>query len=389
MNRPSRRDLLRAAPLAAVPLLAGRAGAQRPGEPPAFPGMTVRMHEPRNLETPVAHLVGPDGKTTATEHFYIRSHFAQPTVDMKAWKLRVEGHVETPTEFTLDDLKKLTAVKKGLTLECAGNGRVFLTPAARGLQWGFGGVGTADWEGVALATVLEKAKPKQGAADVVLVGADKGAITADPASPGPIHYDRGIPLDKAVKPECVLAWGMNGQPLTQAHGFPLRAVIGRVVRHGGCEVADEDRRHRPAAPRVLADVSTTATSPAPATYRCSRRVTKIQPKAIITSHTEGQRVAGGNEVTVSGLAWSGESAAKAVEFSGDGGTTWVKVELNAKAEPFVWHPWSVKWTPKRTGPMKLLARCTDAAGNTQPDKRDPDRRTYMINHLIPVEVVVH
>lgn len=385
MNRPSRRDLLRAAPLAAVPLLAGRVGA---ADPSPFPGMTVRMHEPRNLETPVAHLVGPDGKTTATEHFYIRSHFAQPTVDMKAWKLRVEGHVETPTEFTLDDLKKLTAVKKGLTLECAGNGRVFLTPAARGLQWGFGGVGTADWEGVALATVLEKAKPKQGAADVVLVGADKGAITADPASPGPIHYDRGIPLDKAVKPECVLAWGMNGQPLTQAHGFPLRAVIGgwygmaavkwltKIVvtdrpHHGFWQTFDYSYFTRSGDLPMLTPV------------------TKIQPKAIITSHTEGHRVAGGNEVTVSGLAWSGESAAKAVEFSGDGGTTWVKVELNAKAEPFVWHPWSVKWTPKRTGPMKLLARCTDAAGNTQPDKRDPDRRTYMINHLIPVEVVVH
>ncbi|MEO2087993.1 MAG: sulfite oxidase [Gemmataceae bacterium] len=385
MNRPSRRDLFRAAPLAAAPLLAGRVGA---ADPSPFPGLTVRMHEPRNLETPVAHIVSSDGKTTATEHFYVRSHFAQPTVDMKAWKLRVEGHIESPAEFTLADLKKLTAVKKGLTLECAGNGRVFLTPAARGLQWGFGGVGTAEWEGVALATVLEKVKPKKGAADVVLVGADKGAITADPASPGPIHYDRGIPLDKAMKPECVLAWGMNGQPLTPAHGFPLRAVIGgwygmaavkwltKIVvtdkpHHGFWQTFDYSYFTRSGDMPSLTPVS------------------KMQPKAVITSHTEGQRLTGGAEVAVTGLAWSGESAAKAVEFSDDGGATWQPAALPGKPEPFVWHPWSVRWTPKRTGPMKLLARCTDAAGNAQPDKRDPDRRTYMINHLVPVEVVVH
>jgi hypothetical protein len=99
-------------------------------------------------------------------------------------------------------------------------------------------------------------------------------------------------------------------------------------------------------------------------------------------------VEAGKEVSVSGLAWSGEAAAKTVELSDDGGATWRKAELKADADPFVWQPWAVAWTPKAKGAVKLLARCTDSAGATQPDKRDSDRRTYMINHLVPIEVTV-
>jgi DMSO/TMAO reductase YedYZ molybdopterin-dependent catalytic subunit len=387
MNRPSRRDLLRAAPLAAVPLLAGRATAQAPtaGTPP-FPGLTVRMHEPRNLETPVEHLVSKNG-LTATEHFYVRSHFAVPTIDMKTWKVRVEGHVERPVEFTLDDLKQLTGVKKHLTMECAGNGRVFLTPAVRGLQWGFGGVGTAEWTGVTLASVLEKAGVKKGAVDVVLIGADKGSINVDPPSPGPIHFDRGIPIEKALKPETVLAWGMNGVDLTPSHGFPLRAVVGGW--YGMAAVKWLTRIVVTDKPyggfwQTFDYSHFTRTGDLPSLTA----VTKMQPKAVITSPVEGGVVPAGQPVAVSGLAWSGEAAAAAVEFSDDGGATWQKMKFDAKADPFVWQPWAMTWTPKRQGPVKLLARCTDTTGAAQPDKRDPDRRTYMINHLVPVEVTV-
>lgn len=399
-TRPSRRDLLRAAPLAAVPLLAGRAAAQLPGaaDPPPFPGLTVRMHEPRNLETPLSHLIHSPGFQvfgqpgpglnlhTPTEHFYVRSHFAVPANDPKTWKLRIEGHVENPVEFTLDDLKKLTGVKKSLTMECAGNGRVFLTPAVRGLQWGFGGVGTAEWNGVALGSVLEKAVPKKGAVDVVLAGADKGAV-ADPATPGPIHFDRGIPLEKAFKPECVLAWGMNGEPLTPAHGFPLRAVIGGWYGMAAVKwltrIVVTDRPYQ-GFWQTFDYSYFTRTGDLPSLTP----VTRMQPKAIIASPVEGGAVEVGKEVSVSGLAWSGEAAVKTVELSDDGGASWLKIDRNAKADPFVWQPWSTRWTPKQKGTVKLLARCTDAAGNTQPDKRDADRRTYMINHLVPVEVTV-
>src|SRR5437867_6908 len=217
MPRPSRRELLRAAPLVAVPFFDFESAAAEP-IPASRPtqGLIVRQYEPRNLETPLGSLA--DWKVPA-EQFYVRSHFATPVIDTKSFRLVVEGHVEHRLELTLDEVKKLGSVTMPLTLECAGNGRVFLVPAVRGLQWADGAVGNADWTGVPLSALLDRAKPKPGAVDVVLGGADTGAIAADPATPGAIHFSRSLPLAKAAQPEVILAWGMNDRDLTPAHGF--------------------------------------------------------------------------------------------------------------------------------------------------------------------------
>lgn len=383
--RLSRRDLLRAAPLAAGLPFASRLLARQADAPkadPRFPGMIVRMEQPRNLETPLTAL-NPGLKT---EHFFVRSHFAVPAVDPKGFRLTVEGHVGEKLELTLDDLKKMGAVSKSLLVECAGNGRVYLVPQARGLQWGNGAVGTAAWTGVPLGAVLERAKVKAGAVDVVLVGADSGVI-ADPATPGVIHFDRGIPLSKANADETLLAWEMNKEPLTPSHGAPLRAVVGgwygmasvkwltRVVvtdrpHNGFWQTFDYSRWDRTGATPQLVPV------------------TSIQPKAVITSPAPGGVLTAGAEYAVTGMAWAGENAVGKVEVSTDGGKTWAAAAVENKA-PLVWSSWAYKWAaPKTPGPASLLARCTDDKGNTQPEKRDPDRRTYMINHLVPTEITV-
>ncbi len=180
------------------------------------------MNEPRNLETPLSDLF-----STKADKFFVRSHFAVPEVDAKNFKLTVEGHVEKKLELTLDDLKKMEAVSREIVLECAGNGRVFLVPQARGLQWGHGRGGSGR-SGPAFhsGAVLERAKVKAGAGDVVLIGADKGAI-ADPATPGTINFDRGIPLAKAKKDETLLVWNMNDEPLTTgARSAAAEALVG-------------------------------------------------------------------------------------------------------------------------------------------------------------------
>lgn len=375
----SRRELLRSAPLAAVavglhPRLAAPARAD---------GLIVRVQKPRNLETALADLVPA---ITPANKFYVREHFTAPEIDPKAHTLAVEGHVGTKLELTLDDLKKLGTVSREIVLECAGNGRVFLTPAARGAQWGHGAVGSAKWTGVPLGVVLERAKVKAGAGDVVLIGADKGAI-ADPATPGAIHFDRGIPLAKAKADETLLVWDMNDEPLSATHGGPLRALVGgwfgmasvkwlsRIVvldkPHAGFwQTFDYSHWERPAGglPQLVP-------------------VTAILPKAIITSLGLNDAVPAGKEVVVSGRAWAGERAVAKVQFSADGGKTWAAAKLGA-SKPFGWAEWSAPWSPAAKGPAKVVARCTDDAGNTQPEARDPDRRSYMINHLVPVDVVV-
>lgn len=368
----SRRDLIRTAPLAAL------AGLTATGARAAEP-LIVRMQEPRNLETPLSELF-----TGGNEKFFVRSHFAVPKVDAAGFKLTVEGHVEKKLELALADLKKTGEVSREIVLECAGNGRVFLAPQSRGLQWGHGAVGSAKWTGVPLGAVLERAGVKRGAGDVVLIGADSGTI-ADPATPGAIHFDRGIPLAKAKADETLLVWEMNGEPLPAAHGGPLRALVGgwygmasvkwlaRVAvldrEHTGFwQTFDYSRWERPegAPPRLVP-------------------VTAIEPKAVIVSPLAGTTVPAGKEVKVSGFAWAGERGVSKVEFSSSGGEVWSVVQVFEKPKPFEYVKWESMFKPQ-AGPLKLLARATDDAGRTQPDARSADRRTYMINHRVPVEL---
>jgi hypothetical protein len=243
----------------------------------------------------------------------------------------------------------------------------------------------AGWTGVPLGAILERAKVKPGAVDVVLMGADRGAI-AEPATPGAIHYDRGIPLAKAKRDETLLAWAMNDAPLTPAHGAPLRALVGgwygmasvkwltRIVvtdkpHNGFWQTFDYSVWDRAGASPQLVPV------------------TAIQPKAVITSHGPGDAMETGKPQTIKGLAWAGERGVKKVEVSTDGGKTWTTA-THAAGAPLVWTPWTAQVTPSAKGVMPLVARCTDDRGNTQPEKRDTDRRTYMINHLVPTEVTV-
>jgi DMSO/TMAO reductase YedYZ molybdopterin-dependent catalytic subunit len=385
----SRRDLLRLAPAAAVGVsMNGRGHAQPPDHAKAdarYPGLIVRQNEPRNLETPLSEL---NQHLTPNEKFYVRSHFAAPpAADPTTYRLTVEGHVEKKLDLALDDLKQMEAVSREIVLECAGNSRVFLVPAVRGAQWSHGAVGNANWTGVPLGAILERAKLKAGAVDVVLIGADRGAINSDPPSPGVIHFDRGIPLAKAKADETLLVWEMNKEALPLSHGAPVRAIIGgwygmasvkwltRIIvtnrPHAGFwQTIDYSiwKRGAEASPQLIP-------------------VTGIEPKAIITSLGPNDVLQVGKSYTVTGLAWAGEQRVKSVELSTDGGTTWSPATLPA-ATALTWVRWSFELTPRAKGDLRVFVRCTDTRGRTQAEKRDPDRRTYMINHLVPVEFVV-
>lgn len=364
----------------------GGVGAADSREPKPFPGMIIRQHSPRNLEFPLAHL---QSWKTPTEHFYVRSHFPVPEIKGTDYRLIVRGHVEKPLALSLADLQEMDVVTRPLTMECAGNGRVHLVPAVRGLQWDCGAVGTADWTGVPLASVLKRAGVKPGAVEVLLVGADQGAISSDPPTPGVIPFDRSIPLEKAYKPEVLLAFRMNGEALTPAHGYPLRAVVGGWYGMASIKwltrIIVLDRPYQgyfqtmDYSYYVRNDEGLATLVP----------LSEMQPKAVISRPATGDVVASGQPCEVFGAAWAGESAVAKVEFSSDGGRSWKPAELDRETAPFCWRFWRCVWTaPTTPGPVKLVARATDSRGVSQPESRDPDRRSYMINHLIPVEVLV-
>ncbi len=350
------------------------------------PGLILRTSEPPNYEP-----VFSEQKTfiTPTEQFYVRNHFATPTIDANAFTLEITGAVETPLKFSLAEIKAQPNVTKPLTMECAGNGRVFLSPAARGVQWQFGAVGTAEWTGILLSTLLDKAGVKKTAVEAILVGTDKGAISSDPATPGVIPFSRSLPLAKARQPEVILAWAMNGEPLPPRHGFPLRAVIGgwygmasvkwlsRIIisetpYEGYFQTFDYSHFER-------RDGGLVSIKPLGA----------MPPKAQIARPAIGETLIAGRAYTVRGMAWAGEEDVASVEVSVDGGATWTAAKLLGEKKSHCWRLWEYPWTVQnKVGAVKLLARCVDGKGRGQPEKRDADRRAYEINHLVPVEVTV-
>jgi DMSO/TMAO reductase YedYZ molybdopterin-dependent catalytic subunit len=381
-NRFNRRSFLYSSAAAAVPLLARRGLAFADGKDPVR--LIEREKEPVNLEFPFAKL---DGFLTPNDLFYVRDHFTAPTIAAKTWTLTVTGAVEKQLELTYDQLLALPSKTTAITLECAGNGRSFLDPKAKGVQWDLGAVSTAEWTGVTLETILDKAGVKKNAVDVVLEGTDTGEPKNDPKPSGKLYFVRGLPLAKALRPEVLLAYKMNGAVLPALHGFPLRAIVGgwygmasvkwlrRVVVmdkpfHGYEETTDYSIwEERDGVPTM-----------AP--------LTEIAVKASIARPVAGETIAVDKPYRVHGAAWAGESEIAKVEISTDGGKTWTEAKLLGKSQALTWRLWEYNWQAPKAGKHALVARATDQRGRTQPVERDPNRRSYMINHLVSTEVEV-
>ena len=347
--------------------------------------LITRQHAPENLETPPAEL---RERLTPTASHYVRSHFPVPQPDVESFRLGVGGEVASPLSLSLAELRGLPRETRTATLECAGNGRVYLTPKASGVQWELGAVGTAEWSGVPLRTLLERASVAPGACEVVLVGADRGQMDDPVKSPGAIHYARSLPLAKALD-DVLIADEMNGEALTPAHGAPLRAIVPgwygmasvkwlsdiRVVAHayqGYFQTVDYARwEEQDGLPPVRVPLSE---------MRVKSQILCPAPHAAL-------RV--GEALALRGAAWTGgERTVTRLEVSTDGGHSWQDAEWQEDAAPGVWRHWHLSWTPQQPGAVNLLSRATDSAGQVQPAAHDPQRGSYEIHHTVAVPVTV-
>ena len=347
-------------------------------------GRIVRGEDPLNLEMPFSSL---DQFITPTESFYVRTHFPIPAIDKDAWWLRVEGEVEKPFAINYEQLLKLESRTIPVTLECAGNNRNFLELKVKGVQWGLGAVGTAEWTGVALSILLDRAEVKTEAREVILEGADGGVLEDPKRPPGKMEFARSIPLAKA-RDDVLLAYKMNGNELPPQHGFPVRAIV-----PGWYAMASVKWLQR----IVVTNKPFTGYYQTMDYAYWKRRgdlaelapLTEMQIKAEIARPAEGEIVPANSNVRVHGAAWTSDDEVTRVEISTDGGGSWKEANLIGKAVPNAWRLWEFEWlTPSRPGKETLLARATDSHGRTQPVERDPDRGTYMINHLLPITVEV-
>jgi DMSO/TMAO reductase YedYZ molybdopterin-dependent catalytic subunit len=348
---------------------------------PLRDGKIVLSEGPLVLETPIKQLAD---FITPTKSFYVRTHFPIPKIDKNKWWLRVEGEVAKSFEINFEELTKLESKKVPVTLECAGNNRGFLEPKVKGVQWGLGGVGNAEWTGVPLSILLERAGVKSTAREIILEGADRGKLE-DPKSPsGEINFARSIPIEKANS--VLLAYKMNGEDLPPENGFPVRAIV-----PGWYAVASIKWLQR----IIVTD------RPFNGYYQTldysfwKRRgeiaelvaLSEMQLKAEIVRPGEGETVPANSNVRVQGAAWTGDGEITKVELSIDGGKNWKETKLLGESKPDAWRLWEFDWkTPSKPGKATLVARATDSKGGAQPTERDPDRGTYMINQLLPITV---
>jgi DMSO/TMAO reductase YedYZ molybdopterin-dependent catalytic subunit len=351
-----------------------------------FTGLIIREKEPENLEFPFSAL---SSAITSNEQFFVRSHFPVPKADPKAWKLKIEGGAESVIELGYEELRKMPSRTVSMVMECAGNSRIFLSPKVMGLQWELGAVGNAEWTGVPLAEVLQRAGVKPGAMEIVLEGADRGEIKKEPASPGKISYARSISLAKALSPEVILAYQMNGEDLSPAHGYPLRAIV--PGHYGMASVKWLNRilisEHPFRGYWQTSDY----------TYWNQNNgmpiellpVGEVEVKAEISRPALYEAVPANSVYRMFGAAWTGESEIAKVEVSVDGAKSWQAAQLLGDSVKYAWRLWEYHWrTPAQTGRHTVMARATDSRGRTQPMERDNHRGTYMITHVQPIEVEI-
>ena len=339
----------------------------------------VLSPQPLDREMPLAGFVD---EITPTDEFFVRSHTYIPQVKLADWTLKIDGLVDHPLSFTLADLQKLPHTELIGVLECAGNGRAFYEPHMSGAQWKFGAVGNARWVGVRLKDVLQKAGLKPGATQLLLDGADV------PLARMP-DFQRTIEVKKALDPDTLLAWEMNGQPLTPEHGFPLRVIAPgwagdswvKWLQH--IEVLDHDfdgfwmktaYRHpsHPVAPGTVVDAKDMIP------------VTDLNVKSVIAE--PGTWVKPG-DVPVVGVAWSNGAAIAKVEFSEDGGRNWRPTKLIGKETKYGFRKWSYLW-PASEGKFSIVSRATDTAGRTQPLTEDWNPSGYLWNVAQPKSVLI-
>ena len=344
-------------------------------------GLVVHRAHPLNCETSIPALVG--GVVMPNAHFYVRNHFQIPTFDADTYRLSVSGLVDRPQQFSLADLQRMQSQTVVATLECAGNGRTLFEPAAAGERWNLGAVSTAEWTGVPLVEVLDRAGVRTSALEVVFRGADGGTTEARDS---PIRFERSLDLDDARGGDVLLAYAMNGESLPVRHGHPLRVIVPGWYAVASVKWLTEIQ---------LIDHTFDGHYQAEAYWYEWERdgrpvrepVSLQQVRALITEPAGHSEVARG-DVAIRGVAWSGAAPVSKVEVA-VGDSDWQTARLVGDRNRHSWQWWELITSVSDPGSLTLRARATDLAGRTQPDAAEWNRRGYGNNSIqqVPVQVL--
>jgi sulfite oxidase len=321
--------------------------------------LIIRTEDPLNIEGRAELLMGHE---TPVEHFFVRSHGAIPAVDLSSWRLTIDGLVRVPLALDFDTVIALPPETRRLVLECAGNGRSFFAPAAKGLEWGPAAIGQARWTGTRLDGLLDRAGLAPGARHVIFHPLGAPAAGKPP-------YVRSLPLADVRARGVLLAWEMGGETLLPSHGFPLRVVVpGWTGQHWVKWISRVEVSDAPAAGLYMADEYVSADG---SMLRGGR------VKSLITSPADGARLRHGM-LSLSGIAWAGEREVARVEVSIDGGQTWREATLSAHGGSGAWRRWDLNVElGDDAREYVITVRATDDHGRTQPERSDWNPLGYL------------
>ena len=374
----------------AAAVLAACVGA-RPSDSPAAPpdgesAPWFKAPEPfiRRDASLEARLENMRGVITPNRFFFVRNNSASMDIDPDAWRLSIEGDaVSNPVELSYRDIRNMPSATLVSYLECAGNHRAMFGIVngrqADGTQWGTGAIGNAEWTGVPLRDVLELAGIEPGAVSVLLVG-------LDPGSPE-VGFRRVLPVEKAMRPDTLLAYAMNGEDLPKDHGFPLRAVVpgwvgSSFIKWLGRVVVSSERlwtRNNTTSYVLIGD------DYPPEGEADGQPVTTQSIKSALALPWPAELTAGRH--LIHGYAHSPHAPISKVEWSADSGAIWSVADVGERQAMYSWTRFQFVWNAVR-GDGVLMTRATDEAGNTQPAAVPFNRKGYLFNQPLPHPVRV-
>ncbi len=332
--------------------------------------LVILGERPLVAETP-EHML--DDEVTPADKFFIRMNGQIPepfATDPKAWKLRLDGEVNTPLELTLGELEaRFPLVTRRLQMECGGNGRSFFSPETRGNQWGNGAISCAEWTGVRLRDVLAAAGLKPGAKFTGHFGADPHLSGATDRA----AISRGMRLEKAMDEDTLIALRMNGAPMPHLHGAPVRLLVpgwpGSLSQKWLTRITILDKPHTGAGMGGTS-YRVPVRPIVPGSRNDGQDFTDLESmpvRSILTNLQHGSRLpAGTRQLDVRGFAWAGDNTVRAVHTSLDFGATWQEMQLSPPPNRHAWQRWQGRVALPSDGYFEVWYRATDDQGRMQP-----------------------
>ena len=343
----------------------------------------------RSLEPPIEL---QDGYLTPVNRFFVCNSGTTPKIDARDYALCIRGNgVNGELVLKYDQLRSMPQRRVPAVLECAGNHRsMFIDvmgveldkrPQVTELMWSRGAIGMAEWRGVPLHHVLEKAGLDPAAHHVCPKGSETDSRE------GLIQIP--MPLSKAMDQDTILALEMNGEPLPPDHGYPVRVIVPgwigaysvKWVRE--IEVSTEHLWvKRNTEFYVLMGNDWPRSSFAPAE---GAPITEQNIKSALALPLPARLEAG--TLTLHGYARSPGSPIAQVEWSDDNGSTWRAACLSGPNEKWGWTRFELTWRAT-TGRHNLMTRATDQNGRTQPASVSFNEGGYLYNAIHPHPVSV-